>query len=424
MKPPAFAVFYPSTQNLDIDLSTLLGRYKINADGLDKRHSLEILIARTHAIINCDTDRQDQRAVFVDLVAELDKLKNSSDPNDREKKNQATLFLLGAIIYRYLRLIDAYHMPKTEKVSSWIPYLNRLYTPNPNNSELFKAVRIALNLNPKIEKNFLDYDTHTLDVVTIVDALNEFKKNMMVELKPNEPRYKNYKDFQQEGFIEKLDACIEKFTPLAAPIATQFKAIQFLQTCAKQLETEHHLMNLAIDKYRASLTKDFPDFSKLKVEDIEKHITENVDKDNPDSKTRNKMITLLKTERFNGRLSKMKPDSFIDELVKCSLSFNSYILSGAYAVVWQSPEIKELRPYLLNALGLTLATQSELTPKFLNSAMNHFKTFLRNNKETNIDFQFFGDRGKFDTQLEKLLNSTETAIAADAEEKPKAGMGV
>lgn len=78
--PPEFKILSVNTRNLEAVFSTLLGRYKIITDPPVSevvssseiiRNTLETLLARTHKVVICKTDRETARDVFKQLSNEL-----------------------------------------------------------------------------------------------------------------------------------------------------------------------------------------------------------------------------------------------------------------------------------------------------------------------------------------------------------------
>lgn len=120
--PPEFKILSVNTRNLETVFSTLLGRYKIITDppvseavssGEIISNTLETLLARTHKVVICKTDRETARDVFKQLSNELREVLKE---NNEEKNKQAILFLLGALLHRYFRLIKEY-----DNFNSYIP---------------------------------------------------------------------------------------------------------------------------------------------------------------------------------------------------------------------------------------------------------------------------------------------------------------
>lgn len=176
--PPVFDLFRVNTVNLDVMLSRQFGRYIIVAEEKPSeasssqaiavpQSSLEVLLARTHhKVVVGTTDRTTQQAVFKQLSNELREILKE---NNESKNKKATMFLLGALLHRYFRLIKEYDNYN---------YLFTIY--DVRNCDLFKAIRAALHLPAEMPDGFKANDLAVLDVVTIVDSLHHLSSSSTI----------------------------------------------------------------------------------------------------------------------------------------------------------------------------------------------------------------------------------------------------
>lgn len=408
--PPAFALLRVNTLNLDTALSTLLGRYKIvdnqagsatssNSNSTPVQNSLEILLARTNQVVVCETDRISSRDVFKQLSNELrDVLKEK----DEVKNQKATLFLLGALLHRYFRIIKSY-----EGYSSWFT--------TPFNSDLFIAIRGALRLPADATyKNYWNKDLMILDVTTIVTALEVFRDNMYLKDQEQVPRYMKYPHLKDDvNFEIHLKEIIDEHSERGKITLNQFKAVRFIQSLGKKLEIEQQQVDDALIKWSKELVRDHSDFSQLNLESIESHVRSHI-KDCP---LQEKILDLLYTPAIKLNLQNMDHTNFLSEMKRCNANICSYILFGGYSLLLQSGAVKEkLELRIHQALGIE-KDPSVVTSKDKLDGINFLQLFLTNNPEVVLDYEFFEGREKMLT----LISQNELALLKKIKEEPVPG---
>ncbi|AUH73528.1 hypothetical protein [Legionella sainthelensi] len=415
--PPPFATFRVNTLNLDTAYSTLLGRYKVvdaRSSDLVQQTSLEVLIARTNEVIKCKTDRESQREVFNLLVNELRQIPKE----DKEKTTQGTLFLLGALIHRYFRLIKEYD--DYNGYASWTYF----GTCDVTNCKLFLAIRRALQFKeieyiPK--KKFKEDDLKILDVVTIVRALEAFRDNMFVEDKEKVLRYMKYPHFAQDTNFQKyLQDIIEQQTRRGAAILHRFKAISFVQSLIKQIENERQQLEKDIEKWCKAVAKDHKDFNNFRVLNDEA-INASIIKYVESEKSRNIIYDLYYTPWIQDNLESTDYSTLLIKIKECYDQKCSYKLFGGYVLLLQQPRGLDdnLLFILQKALGLECSLD-ELSKKDMFNGVRFLKQFLEHEPGVVLDCEFFGGRDKMETLLaraekeltkEAVLESSESSVS-------------
>ncbi|KTC81798.1 hypothetical protein [Legionella cincinnatiensis] len=408
--PPPFATFRVNTLNLDTAYSTLLGRYKVveaRSSDSAQQTSLEVLIARTNEVIKCKTDRESQREVFNLLVNELRQIPRE----DREKTTQGTLFLLGALIHRYFRLIKEYD--DYNGYASWTYF----GTCDVTNCKLFLAIRRALQFKeiehiPK--KKFKEDDLKILDVVTIVRALEVFRDNMLIEDKEKVLRYMKYPHFAQDTNFQKyLQDIIEQQTRRGAAVLHRFKAIAFVQSLIKQIENERQQLDKDIEKWCKAIAKEYKDFNVFRTLSdgvIGASILKHVEAD----KSRNIIYDLYYTPLIRDNLESMDHSTLVTKIKECYDQKCNYMLFGGYALLLQQPRGLDdnLLFTLQKALGLERSLD-ELSKEDLGNGIMFLKEFLEHDPGVVLDCEFFGGRDKMDTLIARVEKELTKATSPE-----------
>lgn len=411
--PPAYPVLRVNTLNLDSRLSTLLGRYKIvdnqasvastsNANPVPVQNSLEILLARTNQVIACETDRHTARDVFKQLSNELrDVLKEG----DETKMQRATLFLLGALLHRYFRIIYEYK----GSYSGWF------VTPNPLNSELFRAIRGALQLpDDAAVDDYQMRDLKILDITTIVTALEAFRDNMFLKDKEDIERYKKYPHLKADSNFEKhLKEIIDDFSPKARTTVNQFKAVRFIQSLRKPIDEEQQQVENALPRWSKEFAKAHPDFNSLTIETIEAHIKKFFKAD----PVQEIILDLVNTPLIKKNIATMNHVTFLAQMKLCHEKICSFILVGGYSLLLQSDAVKkDLRFKIHEALDI-VKDPSVLSNADMDNGIKLFKMFRENNPQLELDYEFFGDKEKMETFISQTELSLTGKIQAEKEQK-------
>lgn len=411
--PPPFTTFRVNTLNLDTAYSTLLGRYKvIEAQSSDstQQTSLEVLIARTNEVIKCKTDRESQREVFNLLVNELRQISKE----DKESTKQGTLFLLGALIHRYFRLIKEYD--DYNGYASWTYF----GTCDVTNCKLFLAIRRALQFKeieyiPK--KKFREDDLKILDVVTIVRSLEVFRDNILLEDKEKIPRYMKYPHFAQDANFQKyLQDIIDQQTKRGGAILHRFKAISFVHSLAKQIENERQQLEKDLEKWCKAVAKEYKDFNVFKALNDEA-IDASLNKYVESEISKNIIFSLYYTPLIQAKLESLDHSSL---LVKMKVGYDhlcSHMLFGGYALLLQQSKVlgENLLFVIQKALGLERSLD-ELTNEDMLNGVKFFKQFLENEPGVVLDCEFFGGRDKMDTLIARTEKELTKVVSKETSE--------
>lgn len=418
--PPGLSILKVNTLNLDTQFSIKLGRYKIIASSLSPSSSakpqstLEVLIAIIQQTMVCNTERLTARDVFTQLANELNEIVKAEK---KEQYPRAAMFLLGALLHRYFRLINEY--------DNFNGYTSFFFTPSSvTNCRLFKAVRLALQLPCEkkkasgldildaidIPKNYKTHDLNILDVTTIVTALEVFRDNMNVLDEHKIPRYKKYPHFEKDvNFETYLQDIINVHKKRGIPVLNQYKAINFIQSLAAKVDAECQLIDEELIKWSKVLEKEHVDFNLLTQKEIEKHIIANI---KPESLGK-KIINLMQIPFISENLVNLDHGSFLDSMKKCQADTATYTIFGGYALLLQSQGIEQLKFCIYEALDI-IEDPNELTDKDMLVGINRFlKPFLTNNPDIELDCEFFGGRDKLDTHVKQTLETVAKKVQSE-----------
>lgn len=389
--PLAFSNLRENTLNLENKFSTLLGRYKIvdNVASSTTQNSLEVLIARANAVTKCNTKRIPQRDVFNQLILELrDVLKKGDD----EEKKIATHFLLGALLHRYFRIIQ-----ECDNIST------RFWVSKPTNSELFNAIRstLQLDLNPSNQPitDFKAHDLKILDVTSIVSSLEVFRDNMLLPDENKIPRYKKYPHLEQDvNFTSHLNEIIDRHRQSGFQVLNQFKAIRFILSLVNQMASENTIIIGALHELGKVLASEHPDFNKLSMDAIKAQVTQTIKSD----LIKKKLNDLLETPFIEQNLVTMNHKSFLEGMKNCHLRIASYTVFGGYALLLQSKVIDANLKYCIHeALGVEKKPNSISENDWLDG-INFLDDFLKYTPEAVLDYDFFGGKKPFDTEISQM----------------------
>ncbi|MDI1352886.1 MAG: type IV secretion protein Dot [bacterium] len=404
-KRPSFEILKANTYKLDARLSSLLGRYIISTDPpaseeaslllkRNKPNTLEILIARTNQVVTCATDRVAPRDVFNQLSNELREVLKEGD---EEKIKQGALFLLGALLHRYFRLL---HEEVTYSCSLSFFSVTMYYA---KNCRLFLAIRDALHL-PQMSDSYREDDLKKLDVATVVTALECFRDNMLL----NE-RYKKYPHFNQDkNFQVYLQAIIDeqRKRDSQSNILGQFKAIHFLQSLLINLEIEQQKIEKALNTWLVRLKKDYPQSSELRIELVEQHLLIHIEEP-----LREKIADLLYTPYIKEKFASLDHTNLVMELNICHIQSINYILFGGYALIDVKNKHENLLFCLHHALGVE-KKENELTHEDRMKGIEFLGNFIEETSDIELNVDYFGGLAHLKTEiLQQQLNlKTQLAI--------------
>ncbi|KTD03524.1 hypothetical protein [Fluoribacter gormanii] len=415
--PPTFAKFRVNTLNLETKYSTILGRYTVVdgqvSDGLSspQQSSLDVLIARTNEVIKCKSDRIPQIEVFNQLVNELRQIPKE---NKRDTE-QGALFLLGALIHRYFRLIKEYD--NFNYYASWTIWGKC----NVTDCKLFQAIRRALKFkeldSDLIKKTFRVDDLKTLDVVTIVKALEVFRNNMLLEDKEKVPRFMKYPHFAEDrNFKSYLQDIIDEHARRGAAILNRFTAIEFIKTLAEQIENERQQLEKDIEKWCKGVAKDYKDFNVFKNLD-EEAINLSLIKHIESETSRNIIFSLFYTPLIQDNLEFTDHSSFLTKMKACYDSTCSYMLFGGYVLLLKQSKIldTDLLFTIQQALGLEVSLD-ELTKEDMLNGVKFLKQFLDTEPGASLDCTFFNGKDKMLTAIARAEKELTMQDAPKKEE--------
>lgn len=395
--PVPYSLLRVNTLNLDAKLSQLMGRYQIEDEASNKLltvrlDSLDILIARTTVVLECNTDRKTAREVFTKLVNELRQIPKESE----EKRKEGTMFLLGALLHRYFRILKEYDQYNSYYIWAW----------NPLDCKLFESIRKALNLDVADLKQFRAEDLKQLDVTTIVSSLEVFRDNMLVLNEQSVPRYLTYPHFEKDkNFISYLQDIINEHTLKGKKILKQFQAVRFLHSLVQQLDSDLNQIESAMKTLILFLKSKQPNLKELDSHTIESGVHECVESVN----LQEKVCNLLYIPLIKDNLNHMDYEEFASKMLACHLSRASYILYGGYLLLLQSKLVNENLKFCFDkSLGIDI--HSGMSIGDMKDCLGFFIDHLEGNQTRALNCEFFDGYSKMESLLlsfEKELKSQE-----------------
>ena len=428
-QPLEFEILNTNTINLESKFSTRLGRYKIvdtapkqaSSSAAKKINTLELLILRTQQVIDCKTDRTSARDVFNQLVNELREVLKPNEKTAEERTKdmeESTLFLLGALLHRYFRLIKEYD-------SSIVTYSFSFFvTQDVKYCRLFQAIRSALGLPKEVDGDYRKRDLTRLDVTTIVTSLEVFQENMLLKDENQIPRFKKYPHFEQDpNFQFYLQNIIDEYKQVGLPILNQFKAINFVTSLAVKLNNEQREIEKALHAWSSILVKDHQDFSLLNREQIESHINAYV---NPEP-LRDKILDLFNTDYIQKRLASFAHGSFLLAMKSCYATKASYILTGGYALLLQTdakPPLSDKLTFCMNQALHIVDKPEEFDDTEKLRSIRYLKEYIEQNPDVELDCEFFAGKEPMNTQISESEQSLVNSIRSARELKERTGLHV
>lgn len=393
--------------------ATHLGRYSISDTPED---DLAKLIVRVNEHVSqCDTKRISQRQVFPQLVTELRDYNAAGSP---EEKTNATLFLLGALIHRYFRIIEEYRSFNESSFNPFAYFKTKLW--DINECGLFRAIKIVLQLDKKI-----------LDELTVVTALDVFRRNMFLEVEVTERneqdrmerqvkkiRYLSYPHFREDAnFRIHLDALIESHGRLAADSLRHFKAISLMESLAAELDKETQPIEREMDEWCKALAKKHRDFSVLNQELVEAHLTDYF-QSKPEKAEIKTIILNLISFCYTRKKFEAITDyaSFKEKLSFNNTNINRTRICGGYLLLLKSGRLdKDLITLIQQSLGLELG---EVTDAEQLGCIDNLKSYIEESNP-NLNYEFFSD-GKRSALTE--LSQISVGLNTKIRELPSAAM--
>lgn len=388
--------------NLEKSYSNYLERYTIIDNSTE--NSLQVLISRINTnVIQCKTERKTAQKVFSQLTTELRPFITGTS----EVIKNATLFLLGALVHRYFRLIIEYNDYNKSIANPAALFQVKLW--DVTTCRFFKAVVAALQSDKRV-----------LDELTIVSALEVFRENMFLEVAVEEtkgktkktlkiPRYMTYEHFAVDPhFKHYLDELIKKHQKLGATVIKQFKAIFFLQSIANQLEKEKEPVEKEITEWCHALSKEHQDFSKLTPEEIERHL-HHYFKLKPEKDTiKERILDLLAVGYESKKFAAIKDYSaFLELMNTCNTDEGRCILCGGYVLLVQRGNLDN---NLLTLMEKALGLQTELSYQDKLDCINILQPYIEKEPGPDLNCEFFGTRGHMVTEVSQLSVALEQIV--------------
>ncbi|USQ12560.1 hypothetical protein J2N86_07440 [Legionella lytica] len=404
-------------QNLKREYSNYLERYTIEMTEAEKKDASEItdnplliLLDRVNKyVVQCKTDRVSDRDVFPKLT---DEIRRSAQTTAEDKKRD-TLYLLGGLIHRYLRIETEYNEYNQSRLNlySWFSR-NTLW--KPTDCRLYVAIKSALGLS----------EANKLDDYTIVNALEVFQENMEMDVEVEEQvgkekkqvkkkRYQTYPHFStvDPNFKSNLEKMIATHKESGKSMIRQFEAIDFLQSLMKKLDQENQPIEREINEWCASLAKTHKNFGLLSKELIEQHLNQyyqsKPEKTNDKEHIQYLLEGILNNPTF---IANNDHSKFLNELVISNTDPSRSICCGAYILLLKQGNLdKKLVTQMTNAFGFS----EKLTIEVQVACLKAFKAYADDvtdlskasapEDEVQLDYKFFGTSKTMVSQTTQLI---------------------
>ncbi|MFT4058719.1 MAG: hypothetical protein QM652_04130 [Legionella sp.] len=420
--------------------SIKLGRYTIKDPNKDissqskKKTSLEVLIGRVNKFIitDCDTVHVTARDVFSNITNQLRRqyLDVKCTPEDEAT---ASLYLLGALIHRYLRIKESCNYSLS---------LFRWFS-KPKNSDLYLGVCAALEVTKR-----------ALDDYTIYTGLSAFRMLMYADVEYEEtidatktvvkkPKYKTFVHFNNDpNFQTHLDDLINSYKIRGAEVIFQFNAIYFIDSLAKQLEKDRIIFEEELKQWRKYLESQSKEFYQLNYLTIKKHINEYIQekldcihrigdpKENEKAQqqaytyivTKDKLLFLVghiyETPEIWKKISNF-PD-FFDALKKANITNNRLILCGGYSLLLKSKEWlndKSINSDVLHQIEESISLEESLTEEEHCDCTKKLRVYVESELPPVLNCDFFDGRGKMLTILTNVTSKLSQAMKEQREKE-------
>ncbi|CAM4430813.1 MAG: hypothetical protein LEGION0403_FIIPPAGN_01076 [Legionella sp.] len=400
--------------NLNREYSNYLARYAIEMTEAEKKeasnipdNSLFILLARVNKhIINCETKRITARDVFHQLS---DEIRRSPKKKPRDIKSD-TLYLLGGLIHRFLRIETEYNDYNKSKLNLYTWFSSKPLW-SLTDSCLYMAINSVLGLS----------DVNKLDDYTVIKALEVFKANMEMEIDVEEvvgnekkvvkkPRYQTYQHFNtvDPNFKANLKKMISERRASGKSIIRQFEAIDFLQSLMKKLDQENRAIEEELNEWCKDLAKTHKNFGTLNKGLIEHHLNQYY-QSKPEKIADKEHIQyllegVLNNERFIANNDHTK---FLNELVTSNTDPSRSICCGAYILLLKQGHLDKK---LITQMTDTFGFSEKLTIDVQVACLKAFKAYADSVTEYNAVLAHKDDEDEKDVQLDYKFFGTSTAM--------------
>lgn len=398
--------------NLAKVYSKHIGRYTIADNPVDSasaaatKNNLELLIERTELyVIKCETDRKTARDVFSLLITDLRPFITGTED---EIKN-ATLFLLGALIHRYFRLIKEYENYNNSSINpvSFFRSLVQVNIWDVKNCKLYNAIADALQF---IERNL------GTDELTLINALEVFRHNMLLDINAagsssiKKARYLLYPHFAADpNFKLHLNELITEHQALGAEVVREFNAIYFMQSLATLLDLEVGPIAKELNECFLALSKDHKEFGTLTEALIKKHINSYYEDKAEKVRMKDKLLELISTGYETERFSEIKAHSdFLKVVHAINTDESRCILCGGYVLLLKKGSLSE---DLLAVMKKTVGFTEELSSKDMHDCISVFQFYVEKDPAPSLNYKFFGGQSAMLTQVSQLSVTLARQIA-------------
>ncbi len=386
-------VLHGEISKLHHNYSTRTSCYKIAPNEEEKKlknvSSLSLLVQRiTQHIIRCPTDRKEQRDVFALLVKEY---------GTHSDTKTATYILLGALFYRYFRLLDSYDITN-KKPSSKLPNffsalaLNSLNTfSSIDNCRLFIAIRKVLL--PHLSEFVLEHDLSVLDGATVTEALECFKENMEQSSKEKKESFV----YSDPDFLAKLDELIAQQRKRGEDIFRQRCAITFLTSLSALLIKENKLFQHELAGYLAHHGREelltLAQMRSLPVSD----------------QTKNNIALLL--DLSESSFASMTPRDFIEKIQDLHLTRLGCVLMGANILLFKSEQVDEhLKNCINDMINMNNLDELLISVKLLRQYCIFDSEASEEAAALTFNVAFFGNDELFRTAVVRCYDSLQKEI--------------
>lgn len=414
-------------QNLKREYSNYLARYTIEMTEAEKKDASEItdnplliLLARVNTHVSqCQTGRGSDRDVFPKLAEEVRGFINGTP----KEIKRATLYLLGGLIHRFLRIETEYNDYNKSRLNlySWFSSKNLW---DLKDCRLYNAVKSALALS----------EANKLDDYTIINALEVFQENMDMEVEVEElvgkekklvkkKRFETYEHFNtvDPNFKSNLEKMISLYKERGKPMVRNFAAIDFFQSLMDKLDQENQPVERELNEWCASLAKTHKNFSTLNRVVIEQHLNQYY-QSKPEKKSEKEHIQyllegILKNESY---IANNDHSKFLKELVTSNTDPSRSICCGAYILLLKQGNLdKKLTTQMTDIFGFS----EKLTIEVQVACLKAFKAYadavaepsdaLAPEGEVQLDYKFFGASKTMISQTTQLIVTLgeETALS-------------
>ncbi|WP_133135029.1 hypothetical protein [Legionella rowbothamii] len=421
LKTVGYEFLRTNIQNLKREYSNYLARYTIGMSEEEKEEAwkngaeitdnpLLILLARVNKHVSqCQTGRGSDRDVFPKLA---DEVRGFINGTPKEIK-RATLYLLGGLIHRFLRIETEYNDYNKSRLNlySWFSSKNLW---NLNDCRLYNAVKSALALS----------DANKLDDYTIINALEVFQENMDMEVEVEElvgkekklvkkKRYETYEHFNtvDPNFKSNLEKMISLYKERGKSMVRNFAAIDFFQSLMEKLDQENQPVEREIKGWCASLAKTHKNFSALNRESIVQHLNQYY-QSKPEKASEKEHIQYLLEGILNNEtyIASNDYNKFLKELVTSNTDPSRSICCGAYVLLLKQGNLdKKLTTQMTDIFGFS----EKLTIEVQVACLKAFKAYadavaepsdvLAPEGEVQLDYKFFGASKTMISQTTQLI---------------------